>query len=160
MPRRTWSDPLDQQAAREEDLATRIAALERRLAGLTPERWHYVGAAGEPAFVNGWTNYGSGHTRLRFRREGWDVVRIEGIIGNPGMTNGAHVFVLPVGYRPPERIQNPIRAEPAVTYEPFINVYEASTPEAGYVRVYGTGGSGVVSGSIVLTFTFTFSVAA
>lgn len=65
------------------------------------EAWHDVGAAGEPAFQNGWTNFGSSFQALRFRRRGRRV-DIEGLVksGATGFTSAATVFTLPVGFRP------------------------------------------------------------
>lgn len=58
--------------------------------------WHNVGAAGEPAFQNGWVNY---DTRIaRFRKYDDGRVRLEGIIKSGTVATAA--FTLPVGYRP------------------------------------------------------------
>ena len=50
------------------------------------------------SFQNGWSNYGAGSRPVRFRREGFDLVRIEGLVA--GGTLNATVFDLPAGYRP------------------------------------------------------------
>lgn len=69
------------------------------------EDWHYVGAAGEPAWtqvagVDSWTN-NQGNYNLGFRKREAGIVDIQGIIravADP--PSGAYVFTLPVGYRP------------------------------------------------------------
>jgi hypothetical protein len=65
-------------------------------------RWHVVGAAGEPAFLNSWGNWGPSYAGLRYRRVG-DVVSIRGLIVKAAAA-GANsiVFQIPVGFRPVE----------------------------------------------------------
>jgi hypothetical protein len=58
---------------------------------------HYVGAAGEPAFANGWLNYNTS-SKARFRIDPLGVVRITGIVKSG--TTGVGIFTLPVGFRP------------------------------------------------------------
>jgi hypothetical protein len=61
------------------------------------EAWHFVGAAGEPAFQNGWVNYDA--TRLvRYRKFPDGRVRLSGLLKN-GVA-GSIAFTLPAGYRP------------------------------------------------------------
>jgi hypothetical protein len=72
--------------------------------GRSESGWHYVGAAGEPAFEHSWVNYsaiGAGFTNARFCcRDG--VVFIEGLVksGTLGSNAAASIFTLPAGYRP------------------------------------------------------------
>lgn len=63
--------------------------------------WHVVGAAGEPSYLNGYSNYGS-FVPSRFRKLATNQVELQGMI-RPG-TAGAPIFVLPVGYRPSSTI--------------------------------------------------------
>lgn len=58
------------------------------------EKWHVVGAVGEPAFQNAWTSVGND---VRFRKIGKQVF-IDGIASGGG--SGTTIFTLPVGYRP------------------------------------------------------------
>lgn len=58
--------------------------------------WHEIGAAGEPAFQNGWVNWGGGDATAAFKRLG-GVVYIKGTIKS-GVAGT--FFTLPVGYRP------------------------------------------------------------
>jgi hypothetical protein len=61
------------------------------------EAWHFVGAAGEPAFQNGWVNYDA--TRLvRYRKYPDGRVRLSGC--SRTVSAGSVAFTLPAGYRP------------------------------------------------------------
>jgi hypothetical protein len=86
------------QTTRHADDHNKLAAL---LAVLTPGPWQYVNVAGgaAPAFNSPWANYGGVYQPLRFRREGGDICRIEGIVGG-NATTGTSVFTLPLGFRP------------------------------------------------------------
>lgn len=64
------------------------------------EPWHQIGAAGEPAFQNGWTHYGYGWPNAAFYKDPFGVVHMKGLIKSG--TVGATAFTLPVGYRPTE----------------------------------------------------------
>src|SRR4051812_35523455 len=63
--------------------------------------WHVVGAAGEPAFQNSWTNYGSGWATAGFRKDPLGKVRLRGLVKSGTL---ATVFKLPAGYWPPGHI--------------------------------------------------------
>lgn len=60
---------------------------------------HLVGAAGEPGFLNGWTNWGGIWNSVGFWRQG-DTIYLQGL-ARAG-TQGTAIFYLPVGYRPPQ----------------------------------------------------------
>lgn len=60
--------------------------------------WRTVGAAGEPAFQNGWVS-GSGASVVAYRKESGGVVRLKGVLYG-GSSSGPTVFQLPAGYRP------------------------------------------------------------
>jgi hypothetical protein len=75
-------------------LEERIARIERSIA---IDQWHNVGATGEPAFANGWVNFGTDDREMRFYRSGGRCY-LEGIIKN-GIV-GSPAFTLPVGYLP------------------------------------------------------------
>jgi hypothetical protein len=66
----------------------------------TPETWHYVGAASQPAFATGWGNAGS-NADLAFRLVAApaSVVQIIGVIA-PSTGAADLLFTLPAGYRP------------------------------------------------------------
>jgi hypothetical protein len=61
---------------------------------------HFVGAANQPAFENGWAVYspGSGYAEPSFWKDPAGVVHLEGMIAGGSAT--ATMFTLPVGYRP------------------------------------------------------------
>ena len=61
------------------------------------EGWHSVGAAGEPAFLNGWANFDANNA-AQFRKLSNGVVELRGLV--IGGSSGATVFNLPPGYRP------------------------------------------------------------
>lgn len=61
--------------------------------------WHIIGAAGEPAFLNGWVGSNVGYQQPSFRKDPLGRVWIRGSFG--GTPTGGVAFILPVGYRPP-----------------------------------------------------------
>jgi len=63
------------------------------------EAEHLVGAAGEPAFMNGWSNLGSGFAAAQFYKDPSSVVHVEGVITG-GTIGSVPAFTLPAGYRP------------------------------------------------------------
>jgi hypothetical protein len=63
----------------------------------TYEGVHLVGAAGEPAFGTGWSNFGGGFTPAGFYKDSLGIVHLQGLV-NTGP--GAVAFVLPAAYRP------------------------------------------------------------
>lgn len=81
------------------------AALVGVSAGVVPEPWHIVGATGEPAFQNGWTNLASGFSVARFFKDPHGVVHLDGLLSAPGAVgNDSIPFTLPAGYRPAYRL--------------------------------------------------------
>lgn len=68
--------------------------------GLAPaENWHEVGAPGQPAFQNGWTNEDPTETTAAFYEDPYGVVHLKGNIANAGDASTT-MFTLPAGYRP------------------------------------------------------------
>jgi microcystin-dependent protein len=63
------------------------------------DTWHQVGNSGEPAFTNGWINYGGVYGNLMFRKDPLGKVQLRGAVKNG--TLGSSIFTLPAGYRPP-----------------------------------------------------------
>lgn len=92
------------QAITQDDLFKILRGYETQMArlasGLIVEPWHVVGAANQPAFENGWVNYGSGFATLRYRKDLSGFVHIKGIVKNGVVGN--NIFTLPAGYRPAE----------------------------------------------------------
>jgi hypothetical protein len=70
-----------------------------------------VGSAGEPAFRNGWKNYGGAWSRAGFWKDASGVVHLQGTL--TGKKAGKVAFQLPVGYRPAaERLHGGCCREP------------------------------------------------
>lgn len=91
----TCQVPTDSPGARgSADVPITTTGLTALVAG---EDWHYVGEAGEPAFNSSWGNH-TARTMLAFRIRETGVVDIQGQIESAGTS--AHIFTLPVGYRP------------------------------------------------------------
>jgi hypothetical protein len=66
-----------------------------------PEVWHYVGAAGNPAFGAGWSNVGSPNDGLAYKfLAEKNAVWVKGYVNNATAANAASVFTLPAAYRP------------------------------------------------------------
>jgi hypothetical protein len=62
-----------------------------------PEAFHEVGSVGQPAFENGWVNYGPTlYETTAFYKDPLGVVHLKGTVENGNTT----IFTLPVGYRP------------------------------------------------------------
>lgn len=76
------------------------------------DTWHYVGAAGEPAFQNGWTNYdASNYSSTAFWKDPFGIVHIKGFVRSG--TLSAAAFTLPAGYRPALALHLPAAANGA-----------------------------------------------
>lgn len=73
-----------------------IKALAEALEG--DDVWHTVGAAGEPAFQNGWGTPSASTVPVKFRKDGLGNVTISG--NTSGGASGSVIFTLPLGYRP------------------------------------------------------------
>jgi microcystin-dependent protein len=65
------------------------------------EPWQYVGAPGQPAFMNGWANYMGGQVQASFRKMPDGQVQVRGLILGGSLNTTA--FILPPGYRPQSR---------------------------------------------------------
>ena len=81
-------------------------SIEKQQGTILPDdNWHYVGATGQPAFTNSWTNFdaaGTGYQSARFIKDAAGVVHIEGLVKSG--TIGQAVFTLPEKYRPKEAL--------------------------------------------------------
>lgn len=65
------------------------------------EARHYVGNPGEPAFQNGWVNYGGVFQPVTFYKDSMGIVHLEGTIQNNSAPSfGSTIFTLPSGYIP------------------------------------------------------------
>lgn len=68
-----------------------------RPAFIRADEWHYANASDENLFVNSWVDYGNNLQTLRFMKDDFGFVNLEGVIKN-GSANT--VLTFPVGYRP------------------------------------------------------------
>ena len=67
---------------------------------ITIEAKHFVGAAGEPAFQNGWGNFSAGYAPCSFYKDSDGIVHLEGMISGGIVNAGDVIFTLPEGYVP------------------------------------------------------------
>ncbi len=80
--------------------------------GLAPiEAWHEVGATGQPAFENGWTNFGGDWSTMAFAKDAAGFVHLKGTIS--AGTFETTIFTLPVGYRPAQNLFVPVAFQKA-----------------------------------------------
>jgi hypothetical protein len=101
-----------------------------------PDQWIYVGAAGAPAFQNGWINYDNGVTAgtyqtARFMKTSNNIVIVQGLVKN-GTTGGIlPIFTLPAGYRP--KFVHIFSVMTSATTPSRMDVYDTGniTPNAG-----------------------------
>jgi hypothetical protein len=68
------------------------------LAPLVLEPRNYVGTTDQPAFQNGWVNYGSGFANVAYYKNSDGLVFLEGMVKSGA--NSTTVFTLPTGYIP------------------------------------------------------------
>lgn len=111
----------------DDDLAQRISALERN--GFIEQR-RLIGAVGQPAFSNSWTNYGGVEIVANFYKADGRVY-LAGVVksGTVGLT----MFQLPAGYLPGGSVRFAV----------------VSNGAFGYLSVDGSGNVSLASGSNV-----------
>lgn len=85
-----------------------------------------------PTLLNGWVNYGGGHTLAGYRKIG-GVVYLRGLIKFGTATASTVLFVLPVGYRPDATMHG-------------INVTSAADGQGSY-NIYANGDVTIRSGA-------------
>ena len=84
----------------------------------TPEGWHVVGGAGEPAFQNAWVNFGASGV-MSFRRDQLGRIHLAGIVKS-GALPGA-IFTLPAGYRPANEVRAAVISNGAAAWLTVLN---------------------------------------
>ncbi|MHA1304899.1 MAG: hypothetical protein ACTSPI_14470 [Candidatus Heimdallarchaeaceae archaeon] len=87
-----------EETADEDKIHFYIAGTKRLTIEGGDTSWHEVGTAGEPAFLNGWVNYGGVYSTMAFRKDALGFVHLKGMVKDG--TIGLNVFILPEGYRP------------------------------------------------------------
>lgn len=77
--------------------------------GSEAESWHYIGQTeiGEPAFENGWTNFGGAYENAAFYMDPDGIVHLKGLIKFPTASGAKSItaFTLPDPYRPEYRVR-------------------------------------------------------
>lgn len=91
-------------------------------------------AHGKPAFLNSWTNYGTGYETAEYYKDGNGRVSLSGIIKSGSV--GSAAFTLPGGYRP--------RAREAFAVLTNTGIGQLDVLSTGDV-IPATGGNGYVS---------------
>lgn len=64
--------------------------------------WQY------PTFENGWTDYGSGWARVRYRKLRSGLVVLSGLARTSTTNNGTSIFTLPAGHRVASGLHFPV----------------------------------------------------
>ena len=72
------------------------------------ENWTEVGAAGAPAFQNGWTNYGSVFNTAGYFKDSMGIVHLKGLVRGGTIGINRAIFTLPAGYRPEKEELHPV----------------------------------------------------
>lgn len=105
---------------------------------INQEGWHTVGAAGEPAFQNGWGHHDINAYAVKFRKRPDGVVQIRGMAR--GGASATTIFTLPVGYRPDEELIVPTLVDWNAATVPYF----VSVKPTGVVTVtFGAGSTNV-----------------
>lgn len=103
-------------------------------ANVVQEDWQY------PTLLNGWVNFDSSYTPVRFMKDSMGFVHLEGMVKNGTTTIGTPLFILPVGYRPSQAM---IFAGLTSPYAPCgfdlsaDGVFALSNGNAAYLGFYG-----------------------
>ena len=99
-----------------------------------PEAWHEIGAAGQPAFQNGWQNGDpASSTTAAYYRDPFGVLHFKGVVDNGSA--GSTIFTLPVGYRPSKSLvatvsQSGVAAELSVSSNGSVGLITGSSAAA------------------------------
>ena len=111
------------------------------------EPWHEVGAAGEPAFQNGYSNSGGGFETAAFYKDHEGVVHLKGNVTGVSAT----IFQLPAGNRPASGKQ----LDFAVVCNCTLTDSNADTVNAltGRLRIFGDVGTPALNGAVSMTGT-------
>lgn len=75
-----------------------LKVAKNQIPGIMGENWHEIGSPNEPAFQNGWVNYGGSFATAAFYKDFLGIVHLKGLVKSG--TIAAVAFVLPAGYRP------------------------------------------------------------
>jgi hypothetical protein len=95
--------------------------------------WHVIGAGGEIAFQNGWTNYGAPFGPVQYRKLASGLVIFHGLATAAGTANGI-ILSLPAGWRPAASRQY---------------IFDAANSSAKYDEAFRISGDGNLTSSVV-----------
>ena len=90
--------PLPGNPVADPNIQQKFDAISLNWTSGTYDPWHVVGAAGQPAFANGWGNVGAGYGTAAFFKDPAGIVHVRGFVTAGTLNTG--VFTLPAGYRP------------------------------------------------------------
>jgi hypothetical protein len=123
----------DETRQKVERLTERV---EHGIAYSTFHEWHVIGAAGEPAFQNSWTNYNlTAYPAAAFWKDSSGIVHLRGLVMSGGLNT---IFGLPAGYRIGPNISIGTRA----------NIFGVHAGGAeGRIDIYNTGAVLLAAGS-------------
>jgi hypothetical protein len=112
------------------------------------EPWHEVGAAGEPAFQNSYSNSGVGFETAAFYKDREGVVHLKGNV--TGAT--ATIFYLPAGDRPAsgKELDFPVECNCTVTDSNSPTPDEVNVP-TGRLQIFGDVGAPALNGAVNMT---------
>lgn len=112
------------------------------------EPWHEVGAVGEPAFQNGYSNSGSSFETAAFYKDREGVVHLKGTV--TGAT--ATIFQLPAGDRPAsgKELEFPVVCNCTVTDSNSPTPDTVNVP-TGKLLIFGDVGTPALNGAVSMT---------
>lgn len=104
--------PSPMDAAEQDEARQAFAATICAFLASWDEDWKEIGASGQPAFQNSWTNYNASTDSTAAFYKAYDRVYLKGQIKSGGIPSTA--FTLPEGYRPDKKMTFPVYS-PVVT---------------------------------------------
>jgi hypothetical protein len=112
------------------------------------EPWHEVGAAGQPAFQNGYSNSGAGFETAAFYKDREGVVHLKGNVTGAAAT----IFYLPAGDRPAsgKELDFPVECNCTVTDSNSPTPDEVNVP-TGRLQIFGDVGAPALNGAVNMT---------
>jgi hypothetical protein len=96
------------------------AQADARFARRRSEAYRSVGQAGQPSFMNGWTNFAGGYAGAGFYKDSQQVVHLRGTITGG---NESVAFMLPPAYRPPANLFMPAAGGGDVTQAAIVAIF-------------------------------------
>ena|SRR6478735_10384797 len=139
-------------SAKTADTATSAKTADSATNLPTPENWHEVGAAGEPAFQIGYANSGGSFETVAFYKDPEGVVHLKGSATGAGP---AVIFQLPVGYRPANAKELQIAAVCGCGTTDSPTGDQVNLP-TGKLLIFGDVGTASLNGALEMSGTSSF----